>query len=222
MSAARDEAIQFYRAWLRIAAAASVLGNVAHATLSHPPSWIVAVAVAVGPPVVWLAAVHGLSLLVRAQIRGWTYAFAAVGTLLLGGLAAFVSFNALSDLVHRWAGYSGLAAVLVALAVDLSMGISTLALMALTRPGLAATGEGNADMEYSTPDAWGLHPVLSVVEPIEKQPGERRDQTITLRVTESEMVEVESLAAGVNRRTAEAARDIVLSAARLPRVADAA
>lgn len=208
---ARDAAIEFYRGWLRIAAAASILGNVAHAILSDQPSWAVAAVVAIGPPVVWLAAVHGLALLVRAQIRGWAYGLAAAGTVVLGVLSAVVSFFALADLVHRWAGYSGFASVVVPLAVDLSMGISTLALMALTRPG-------PADAE-PVPLVVDDEPRLALVAPVEKLPGEKRDQAVTFRVSETELSELETFAAGRNLKPATAARDVVLTAARQLRAA---
>ncbi len=67
LGAGRRSAARFFWAWLIVATAMSVTGNVAHVVL-HAPAGTVALAAgaALVPPVVLLAATHSVAVLVAA------------------------------------------------------------------------------------------------------------------------------------------------------------
>lgn len=125
---------RYFWSWLILASAASVVGNVTHAVLSGPPSPVIAACAAVVPPTVLLGATHGVSVLVRAKLHGLTYMAALTMTVVLAGCAFVLSFGALRDLAVRWAGYPVSVAWLWPLTIDLSVALSTVALLALSRP----------------------------------------------------------------------------------------
>lgn len=129
----RQRAVRFFWCALFAASAASIAANVVHALLNASMGNTgIAAGAAVVPPAVLLGATHGVSLLVRARTAGWAYWCALVMTIALAGCAFGLSFDALRDLAHRYAGYSEWAAVLWPLSIDLSIAVSTLALLALT------------------------------------------------------------------------------------------
>lgn len=132
ISTERQRAVRFFWCALSAASAASIAANVAHAILNTAGNPAVAAAAAVVPPAVLLGATHGVSLLVRARTAGWAYWSALAMTVALAGCAFGLSFDALRDLARRYAGYSEWAAVLWPLSIDLSIAVSTLALLALT------------------------------------------------------------------------------------------
>ena len=72
LGAGRRSAARLFWAWLIVATAMSVTGNVAHAVL-HAPAGTVALAAGavLVPPVVLLAATHSVAVLVRIQWRCW-------------------------------------------------------------------------------------------------------------------------------------------------------
>ena len=114
------------------AASSSIAGNVAHALMNATAgSPAVAAAAAVVAPAVLLGSTHGVALLVRARTAGWAYWCTLAVTVALAGCAFGLSFDALRDLARRWAGYSDWASVLWPLSIDLSIAVSTLALLAL-------------------------------------------------------------------------------------------
>lgn len=208
--------------WLRVAATASVAGNVWHAALSDPPSMAVAATLAIVPPSVLLAAAHGVALLVRADIDGPVYRWSVAGTAFLGCAAAVLSFRTLADLASRWGGHDLVAAYLIPVVIDASIALSTLGLLALTRPAVAAVIDAagpepapEAEARAALPAAEGEP--LADVTPIPKRPDERRELTVRFRVSATEQAELEDLAAHLDRLPAEAARDVVLAAARRPR-----
>ncbi|WP_396902719.1 hypothetical protein [Mycolicibacterium sp.] len=212
---------RFYWTWLRLAAAASVAGNVADAVLSDPPSVVVAVTLAVVPPAWLLAATHGVSRLVRAGIDGRVYKWSVAGTVFLGAVSAYLSFRALAHLASHWAAFPPIAALLVPVALDAAIAISTLGLLALDRPEDTAVLDAPAAEpapEAEDPAPEGAAPLADIV-PIPKRPNETRELTVRFRVSHTEQEELEDLAAHLNRLPAEACRDVVLAAARRPRAA---
>lgn len=100
--------------------------------LAEPHHAVIAAVAAVVPPAVLLGATHGLALLVRARTAGWAYWCALVMTAALAGCAFMLSFDSLYGLAADWAGYRRGVAWLWPLSIDLSIAVSTLALLALT------------------------------------------------------------------------------------------
>ncbi len=124
-------ATRFFWGWLVSATVVSLVGNVAHAWLTAPvPTRWLAALVAVVPPAVLLAAVHGIAALVGAGVRGAVYrlAVAAAGALAAGAFA--LSFVALRDLVVM-AGVAPGLAVVFPLVIDLAVCVATVALVAV-------------------------------------------------------------------------------------------
>lgn len=129
----QQAATKFFWYWLAGSSAASVVGNVTHALYNtHAGSAAVAALAAVVPPVVLLAATHGLALMVRTQIAGRTFTVALSLMVALGLCALVLSFDALYELAVQQGGMPPMIAWLWPLAIDLSVSFSTLALLALT------------------------------------------------------------------------------------------
>jgi hypothetical protein len=123
-------AVRFFWTFLIGATAISLVGNVAHAVLPYIPPMIVQIGAAAVPPVVLLAAVHGIALAVRAGASSSIYRW-AVGAVAAIGIGAFaVSFLALSDLM-RAIGYSPTIAWVFPAIIDTTVAVSTLMLVAL-------------------------------------------------------------------------------------------
>jgi hypothetical protein len=130
---AHQRAVRFFWCTLFAATSASIAANVTHAILNTTTgSPVIAAAAAVVLPAVLLGATHGLALLVRARTAGWAYWCALVMTAALAGCAFMLSFDSLYGLAADWAGYRRGVAWLWPLSVDLSIAVSTCALLALT------------------------------------------------------------------------------------------
>ncbi|MGY4650533.1 DUF2637 domain-containing protein [Mycobacterium sp. URHB0021] len=124
-------AVRFFWTWLILATWVSLAGNVAHAWLTAAPDTRpLAGSVAAVPPIVLLLSVHGLAVLAEVTASGAVYraAVAATGALAVG--AFILSFVALRDLAVIAGIRPGLAPVLP-LVIDLAIGVSTLALVAV-------------------------------------------------------------------------------------------
>lgn len=217
----RQEAIQFFRRLLASGAAASIAGNVGHALLSDPPSLAVAVSLAVIPPLGLIAATEGLAKLVRADITGGVYKACVAITVLLGSFAAFLSFSTLADLATRWGGLGPMVSILVPLLIDSAISLSTLALLALNRAIEAEviSEPELVDAEIVAPAE--LVPALTLVsEPadIPPPPGERRDQSVGISLSVSEVEELERFAADVQMKRSVALRGVLLGVARQHRI----
>jgi hypothetical protein len=132
VSQRRARAARFFWAVLASATAASVAGNVTNAVAHGGEHAAVAAVASVVPPVVLLAATHGLSLMVRTNIAGRLYRAALVLTAALGACAFVLSFHSLYRVAVELAGIPSAIAWLWPLAVDLSVAQSTLALLAIT------------------------------------------------------------------------------------------
>lgn len=123
-------ATRFFWAVLVGATIISLAGNVVHAVLPYVSTVAVQIAAAAVPPLVLLAAVHGIALAVRAGASGTTYR-CAVGAVTIIGIGAFlVSFVALRDLMMA-IGYSAWVAWIFPLIVDTAVAVSTVMLVAL-------------------------------------------------------------------------------------------
>jgi hypothetical protein len=123
-------AVRFFWTLLFGATIVSLLGNIAHALLPYMPHVVIQIGAAAVPPVVLLAAVHGIALAVRAGASGTVYRW-TVGAVAVIGVGAFtVSFLALSDLMQA-IGYSPAIAWVFPAIIDTTVGVSTLMLVAL-------------------------------------------------------------------------------------------
>jgi hypothetical protein len=125
-----QKAAKFFWSVLIGATLISLAGNVVHAVLPYVPTVVVQIAAAAVPPLVLLAAVHGIALAVRAGASGTVYR-CAVGSVALIAVGAFsVSFLALRDLMIS-IGYSPSAAWIFPLIIDTAVAVSTVMLVAL-------------------------------------------------------------------------------------------
>jgi hypothetical protein len=126
-------AARFFWSILMAASVASVAGNIAHAVLAEPGHALIAATAAVVPPAVLLGSTHGVALPVRTRTVGATYWCALAMTAALAGCAFVLSFDSLYALAADWAGYRRGVAWVRPLSIDLSIAVSTLALVALAR-----------------------------------------------------------------------------------------
>lgn len=123
----------FFWSVLAAAAAVSITGNATYAVLHAPAVPLVVAAVAVIPPIALLAAVHGVTILLRAHARGrLTHTLATLMTVLIAGGAFWLSFTALRALAVQ-AGIPAQEAWLWPLIIEGSMTQATVALLALAR-----------------------------------------------------------------------------------------
>jgi hypothetical protein len=122
-------AVRFFWGLLIGATTASLIGNIAHATLPYLPRIVIQIGAAAVPPIALLAAVHGIALAVRAGASGRVYCW-AVGAVAAIGVGAFaVSFMALRDLMQA-IGYSSATAWIFPAIIDTTVAVSTLMLVA--------------------------------------------------------------------------------------------
>lgn len=137
---AAPRAHTFFWAVLVAAAAVSIIGNATQAILHGSAVPVVAAAVAVIPPLALLAAVHGVSVLVRADTGARaTHIVATAMTALIAAGAFWLSFTALRSLAVT-AGVPGKEAWLWPLIIEGSMAQSTVALLALAHSAHPAPG----------------------------------------------------------------------------------
>ncbi|WP_171048234.1 helix-turn-helix domain-containing protein [Nocardia cyriacigeorgica] len=131
-----------------VAAAVSIIGNATQAILHGSAVPVVAAAVAVIPPLALLAAVHGVSVLVRADTGARaTHIVATAMTAMIAAGAFWLSFTALRSLAVT-AGVPGKEAWLWPLIIEGSMAQSTVALLALAHsahPGPTARSQPESD-----------------------------------------------------------------------------
>jgi len=123
-------AVRFFWCLLIGATTVSLIGNVARAVLPYLPPVAVQIGAAAVPPVVLLAALHGIALAVRAGASGRIYCV-AVGAVAVIGLGAFaMSFLALTSLAQA-IGYSSTTAWIFPAIIDTAVAVGTLMLVAL-------------------------------------------------------------------------------------------
>jgi Na+/H+-dicarboxylate symporter len=92
-------AVRFFWGLLMGATLVSLVGNEVHALLPYIPKVAIRIGVAAVPPVVLLAAVHGIALAVRAGASGRVYRWAIAAVAAIGAGAFMLSFRALRDLL---------------------------------------------------------------------------------------------------------------------------
>ncbi|RAV00264.1 DUF2637 domain-containing protein [Mycolicibacter senuensis] len=124
------KAVRFFWCLLGGATLVSLLGNVAHAVLPYLPPVAIQVGAAAVPPVVLLAAVHGVALAVQAGASGTVYRWAVVAVAVIGIGAFALSFVALRDLMLA-IGYSPAIAWIFPAIIDTAVAVATLMLVAL-------------------------------------------------------------------------------------------
>ncbi|MEC3918413.1 DUF2637 domain-containing protein [Nocardia sp. CDC160] len=125
----------FFWCVLLTAATVSITGNATHAVLHAHALPAIAAAVAIVPPIALLAAVHGVTVLLRAHAHArWMHLLATVMTVLIAVAAFRLSFTALRDLAAL-AAIPQPEAWLWPVIIEGSMTQATVALLALAHTG---------------------------------------------------------------------------------------
>lgn len=141
------KAVRYFWCLLGGATLVSLVGNVPHAVLPYLPTVAIQIGAAAVPPVVLLAAVHGVALAVQAGASGTVYRWAVAAVAGIGIGAFALSFLALRDLMLV-VGYSPATAWIFPAIIDTAVAVATLMLVALgdkparrtrTRPAPAGT-----------------------------------------------------------------------------------
>lgn len=138
---------------LATAAATSIVGNATHAVLHAEALPLLAAAVAIVPPIALLAAVHAVTILLRAHVRArLIHRLATLMTALIAIGAFRLSFTALRDLAGL-AGVLGTEAWLWPLIIEGSMAHATVAVLALAHSPRAQTQASPSPRTASAPSA---------------------------------------------------------------------
>jgi hypothetical protein len=122
--------VRFFWAFLICATTVSLVGNIAHAAFPYLPRMVIQIGAAAVPPIVLLAAVHGIALAVRAGASGRVYRWAVSAVAVIGVGAFTMSFLALRDLMQA-IGYSSATAWIFPAIIDTAVAVSTVMLVAL-------------------------------------------------------------------------------------------
>ncbi|MGV0906266.1 DUF2637 domain-containing protein [Mycobacterium novum] len=151
-------AVRFFWSLLGGATLVSLIGNITNAVLPYLPPVAIQIGAAAVPPIVLLAAVHGVALAVRAGASGAVYRWAVAAVAAIGIGAFTLSFSALQDLMLA-VGYSPALAWVFPAIIDSAVAVATLMLVALgdkparrTRTGSAQTTT-HAATQNGTPPA---------------------------------------------------------------------
>jgi Protein of unknown function (DUF2637) len=123
-------AVRFFWCFLTGATTVSLIGNIAHAVLPYLPRVVIQIGAAAVPPIVLLAAVHGIALAVRAGASGRVYRWAVSAVAVIGAGAFMLSFRALRDLLIETGTPPAWAWIFPAI-IDTAVAVSTLMLVAL-------------------------------------------------------------------------------------------
>lgn len=123
-------AVRFFWILLLGATAVSLLGNITHAVLPYIPHVAIQIGAAAVPPIVLLAAVHGIGVAVRAGASGPVYCGSVAAVALIGAGAFALSFLALRDLMQV-IGYSPATAWVFPAIIDTLVAVATMMLVAL-------------------------------------------------------------------------------------------
>lgn len=128
-------------------------GNAVHAVLHASALPIVAAAVAIVPPIALLAAVHGVTVLLRAHTRsGWMHLLATTMTVLIAAATFRLSFTALRDLAVL-AAIPTKEAWMWPIIIEGSMAQATVALLALAHSGTTRAHATTARPRLTKPAA---------------------------------------------------------------------
>lgn len=130
---ARDvlAALRFFWSWLLVSALVSLAGNATHAVVTTTKFHVVAALMAMVPPLILLAATHGVALLARLRHGSSILVPAAILTLGLAVLAFVLSFDALKALAVTTGTNADLAWMWPAV-VDGGITLATLAIFGLS------------------------------------------------------------------------------------------
>lgn len=132
-AAAAKSAEQFFRGWLIVATAISIVANVAHAWLKAPDHIRIGAAlIALVPPVILLVQTHFVFKLIKARRFGLDFGVSLLLTVVIGFFAFYMSYEAIRDLVVML-GTSPDGAGFWPVVIDLSIVNSALALFTITR-----------------------------------------------------------------------------------------
>ncbi|OBF98895.1 DUF2637 domain-containing protein [Mycolicibacter sinensis] len=168
-------AVRFFWFMLGGATLISLIGNIAHAVLPYLPPVTIQVGAAAVPPIVLLAAVHGVALAVRAGASGAVYRWAVTAVAAIGGGAFVLSFLALRDLMLV-IGYSPAIAWIFPAIVDTAVAVGTLMLVALgdkparrtrtaSQQAAASTGRSGGNAPAPAPSRHAGAPTTSTARP---------------------------------------------------------
>ncbi|WP_051179947.1 DUF2637 domain-containing protein [Nocardia concava] len=150
---ANRRAHAFFWCELATAATISITGNATHAVLHAQTLTALAAAVAIVPPIALLAAVHGVTILLRAHVHTrLIHTLATLMTALIAVGAFRLSFTALRDLAGV-AGIPGMDAWLWPLIIERSMTQATVAILALAHSPRAQKQASPAPRTLSAPSA---------------------------------------------------------------------
>jgi hypothetical protein len=154
-------AVRFFWFMLGAATLVSLIGNVAHAVLPYLPPVAMQIGAAAVPPIVLLAAVHGVALAVKAGASGTVYWWAVSAVAVIGIGAFALSFIALRDLMLA-IGYTPAIAWIFPSIVDAAVAVATLMLVALgdkpARRTRTATGSRQAAVHATTSERAAAEP----------------------------------------------------------------
>jgi hypothetical protein len=149
-------AVRFFWGLLIGATTVSLIGNITHAVLPYIPTIFVQIGAAAVPPIVLLAAVHGIALAVRAGASGRVYHWAIAAVVVIGAGAFMLSFRTLRDLLIQTGTPPAWAWVFPAI-IDTAVAVSTLMLVALrdkpARRTRTLTAPASAQVKASAPTA---------------------------------------------------------------------
>jgi Protein of unknown function (DUF2637) len=161
---ARAQARAFCWTWLLFAMVASVGGNVLHAWMTAPAALRVEASVAaLFPPLLLLGATHLVALLISTRRRQYrkvdlfVLVVVMLGAVGVAGFAFTISFYALRDLMLLF-GQSAYVAWRWPIAVDLSLIVSSLAMLSLTEARIAAPDTHEASSEPAMVNSGSARP----------------------------------------------------------------
>ncbi|TXI63393.1 MAG: DUF2637 domain-containing protein [Mycolicibacterium mageritense] len=170
---AAQRAEHFFRAWLVVATAISVVANVAHAWLTAPAGMRVGAAVAaLVPPSFLFVQTHSVFLMIKARRFDWAFVVSLIVTVMIAVFAFRLSYGTIRGLVIML-GTAPADAGQWPLVIDLSIVGCTVCLFAMSRRRRRNTtdGEGSASAEESGD---GELPYVGVFDESALSPTERR------------------------------------------------
>jgi hypothetical protein len=132
--------------------------------LAYLPRLVVQVGAAAVPPVVLLAAVHGIALAVRAGASGRVYRCAIAAVAVIGAGAFMLSFRALRDLLIQTGTPPAWAWIFPAI-IDTAVAVSTLMLVALGDKPARRTRTATAAAQVKASAPTGPAPVSAPPRP---------------------------------------------------------
>jgi hypothetical protein len=125
-----QRAVRFFWCFLIGVTTVSLLGNIVHAIWHLIPVVVIQIGTAAVPPLLLLAALHGIAVAVRVGASGRVYRCAIAAVAVVGAGAFTLSFRALRDLLIQTGTPPGWAWLFPAI-IDTAIGVSTMMLVAL-------------------------------------------------------------------------------------------